>query len=420
MPTSAPGRPDTPVGRCDARQGCRTHRAAARCVRYAVGVPPDPLRALWALHFDGVPECEASAPGRVNLIGEHTDYTEGFVLPAAISLRTHALLRRTAGPVRLVSAQAGEGKPFEVGSRQQAEGWARYAAACARALEDKVGEKPPAVEGVVQSELPVSSGLGSSAALELCLLAGWSLLGGYDLSALDLARIGWEAETRYVGVSCGMMDQLAAALGRRGHAVFLDTRSLEATFCPIPNDLTIAVLDTRKRRALGASAYNQRVAECRRALEAIRRLFPQVAALRDATEETLSSAAEAGLDDVACRRARHVIRENERTLAFRDALAANERAALGALCRASHESLRDDYDVSCPELDAMARAAWNAPGCVSARLTGAGFGGCCVALVNAAQYQEFERSVRSSYDMHGFPAAAYYRTEADDGARAAY
>lgn len=370
---------------------------------------------FWSERFSGEPQVFASAPGRVNLIGEHTDYNEGFVFPAAISRRTCGLFRLAEREVRLISQRLGPSSPFHPESPPRSKGWGRYASAVCSALRDAVGSTPPPMEGVVLSDLPGGSGLSSSAALELCLVSAWNELAGFQLTQAELAEIAWVAETRYVGVQCGRMDQMTSALGQKGHALFMDMRSLEWEAVPLPEELYIGILDTCKPRSLAASSYNVRVQECSRAVEFFADRGADVRSLRDVTTEMLEQA-KGSLDSVAYRRAKHVLSENERAVAFRSALKRRALREVGRLCRESHESLKSDYEVSCPELDAMARAAWNAPGCVGARMTGAGFGGCCVALVIKEHWPEFERSVRASYGMYGFREPSLYPVSPDDGA----
>lgn len=383
--------------------------------RYSPVVLDPSLEAMWREHFSGEPEVFASAPGRVNLIGEHTDYNEGFVFPSAIDRRISALLRKTAGPMNVVSREAGPMAGFSPGEVVTSRNWGRYVAACALRWRDVAGKPPPALEGVVVSTLPAGSGLSSSAALDLCFLSAWNFFQGGRFTAFELAILAAEADNVYVGVRSGVMDQMASALGDRDSALFIDTRSREYSLHKLPNGVAIAVLDTRKPRALAASAYNQRVEECQRAVAGIAKIDASVRSLRDATLDHLSVAE---LDEVCYKRARHVITENARALAFRQALEDGDLRALGTLARESHESLRHDYEVSCPELDAMARAAWNAPGCIAARMTGAGFGGACVALVHSDLLQSFFESVSASYGMYDFREPSLYPVRADRGGTA--
>jgi len=230
------------------------------------------------------------------------------------------------------------------------------------------------------------------------------------LKPRELAEIAWRAENEYVGVKCGKMDQLAVALGEPGAALFIDTRDGSVEPVVIPSDLQLVVLDTRRPRSLAGAAYNQRVEECAEAAVKM-----SVETLRDATLADLDY-----LDGTLLKRARHVITENQRVLDFRKALGAEDRQSLFDLAQASHLSLRDDYEVSCPELDAMAEAAWSAPGCVAARLTGAGFGGCCVALVDRSAYPGFADAVRGRYSGQGFAEPSIFPVEPTAGTSVMY
>lgn len=364
---------------------------------------------LWAARFDGPPTVVSKAPARVNLIGEHTDYNEGYVFPAAIDLAVTVLARAAAEEV-MHSVQV----PDAVDHRGP--GWRRYATACRSALAARGIEAPP-LQAVVTSTVPGSSGLSSSAALELALLCAWNHVGKLNLSPADLAEVAWQAENQFVGVKVGRMDQMASVMGVAGCALLMDMRSLEVVPCPLPDRIQVAILDTRKPRALAASKYNERVAECLRAVLAIS-AFRSIASLRDATLEDLKAARDSGLDEVAFRRARHVVTENRRVLAFRAALEQCDLGSLANLSSESHASLRADYEVTVPELDAMARAARFAPGCIAARMTGAGFGGCCVALIHRGSFEDFRKATTASYGMYGFAAPHVLSVEAARGASA--
>lgn len=392
------------------------------------------LAGVWEKYFNGTPECVVSAPGRVNLIGEHTDYNEGFVLPAAINLRTYVALRRAPGPSRLVSRELGEAPPFflgddsgaeEEGIPSKGEGWIRYAWACGRALQERFGTRIPAVEGVVASEVPLGAGLSSSAALEVALLKAWSQGMSPPLSDLELAEMAWRAENEYVGVRCGRMDQLISALGVEGAGLFIDMRERSSfspsyrgiEVVPLPEGCFLVVLDTGVRRGLAASEYNRRVSECQRVVSFLRERGVGVNSLRDVTGDLLESALREGLDEVAYRRARHVIGENERVLIFKEAIRNSDWDKVKEVCRRSHESLRDDYEVSCAELDAVAETCWEAPGCFGARMTGAGFGGSCVALVWEDELEAFCSFVSAGYRARGFEGLSLRVTRADSGVR---
>jgi len=349
--------------------------------------------SLFERRFGAPPEIVAVAPGRINLIGEHTDYNDGYVCPAAIDRVVAIAARVTPGYCELVSEQLGLGEPFDVNRVEigQVGGWSKHAAGVAWGLLNLGFEDLPNVQALVHSDLPVASGVSSSAALEVGFGWVWNALGRLELEPMELAKLAQTAENRYVGVNCGIMDPVASAMGKSGHALFLDTRSLEIRYAKIPEDLRIVLCDTGMPRSLAASGYNERRFQCELAAKAI-----GVESLRDATLERLQSRQDE-MDGLAYLRAKHVITENARCLGFVDALEGGNRLRIGTLMRASHESLRDDYEVSTPELDAMAEACWHAPGCVGARMTGAGFGGSCVALVEDRSTSEFLSFVRRQY-----------------------
>jgi len=325
-------------------------------------------------YFSDSPTLVVSAPGRVNLIGEHTDYNEGFVFPAAVSLRLYIASRVSSKLTSVVSKEFENVVNFDIRDEKPPKGWARYPWACAQALHKEWNFSVPNIEMAILSEIPRGAGLSSSAALETASLFSWITLMKKEINLEELARAAWLAETKFVGVNCGMMDQLTCAMGRKGNALLIDTRSLQFSYHPLPREITITIMDTRKPRHLATSAYNQRVAECNRAVNALRKLNPGIRSLRDANLELLEEALGYGLDKTAYKRARHVIRENERVFAFAKALESKDFRTLHLLAKESHLSLKEDYEVSCPELDAMAQTAWEAPGCIAARLTGAGFG----------------------------------------------
>jgi galactokinase len=372
------------------------------------------LRTEFEKMFGQPPEVVAVAPGRVNLIGEHTDYNEGFVFPAAIDRQLYVAAAVTEGPTTLHSCELGEGHEFDANAVRPGDtkGWAAYAAGIAWVLRQEHGARPPEIMALVSSDVPIGSGVSSSAAIELAFGVAWNELAGLGLSNIELAKAGQRCENGFIGLQSGIMDQMASAMGRGGHALFLDTRSLEIEYAPIPHGLTIVICDTGKPRALTDSAYNERRAQCEAASVAM-----GVATLRDATLADLE-AQRPVMDPVIYRRAKHVITENARCQDFKKVLDAGDIEAIGVLMRASHESLRDDYEVSSPELDAMAEAAWVAPGCVGARMTGAGFGGACVALVREDLLAQFVQSASVAYTASSSLAGQFLPCKAVDGARA--
>ena len=342
--------------------------------------------------FGSLPDLVLRAPGRVNLIGEHTDYNDGFVLPMAIDRALWiALRRRDDEQIHAYSLDLDSEVTFSLRALQrESTGWAEYLKGVAWALQG-AGYRLRGWEGVVAGDVPVGAGLSSSAALELVTARAFAAVSGLAWEAKTMARLCQRAENRWVGVNCGIMDQMISASGEADHALLIDCRSLETESVPLPPGTAVVVLDTSTRRGLVDSAYNERRAQC----EAAARYFG-VPALRDVTIERFEAEGH-GLDPVARRRARHVVTENERTLQAAAAMQRGDAAELGRLMNASHASLRDDFGVSSRELDAMAACALDEAGCYGARMTGAGFGGCAVALIEAGIAQTFATHVAAGY-----------------------
>ena len=320
------------------------------------------------------------APGRINLIGEHTDYNDGLVLPAAINLEIRVAYVNYPGQVELVGLDDGRSGSFRLPVGRPPDGsWLDYPAGVAHALQ--VGGYPIAgLKGVIATTLPMNAGLSSSAAFELA--SAWALLGEavFAVDPVDLARLAQRAENDYVGVACGLMDQFAAACGRRDAALLLDCRSLEWRAVALPSDVEIVVCDTGSSRRLTDSEYNARRAQCEAAVATIATKHPTVRSLRDVTVAMLDDLRD-DLDPVSERRARHVVAENERVKTTVAALESGDLDTVADAFAASHRSLRDLFEVSSPELDALVEIATSVPGVVASRMTGAGFGGCTVNLV---------------------------------------
>jgi galactokinase len=335
----------------------------------------------------------ATAPGRVNLIGEHTDYNDGFVLPAAIDrFCALAFARNEDGVVRGYSLTEREERSAKLDelSPPGRGSWFDYAAGVLWAHQAR--SIPVAgMDFVVGGDVPIGAGLSSSAAFELAVARAVIELGSAPWNGREEALIAQRAENEFVGMPCGIMDQMAAALSREGSAMLLDCRSLEIEPVPLPRTLLIAVLDTGTRRSLTESGYEERRRSCEEAASAL-----GVSFLRDASVELLERARH-DLPDTSYRRALHVVTENERTREMAVALRDFDRERVGRLMRDSHESLRDLFEVSSPALDRIVEIAWRHPATVGARMTGAGFGGSAVALVEARAAEGFVREVEASY-----------------------
>ncbi|MCS7261395.1 MAG: galactokinase [Anaerolineae bacterium] len=351
------------------------------------------------------------APGRVNLIGEHTDYNDGFVLPMAIDRAVWIALSPLTGPyVTAYSLDFDGMAEFALNDlRHTASGWAEYLKGVAWALQE-AGYPLHGWRGVLSGDVPIGAGLSSSAALEMAVARAFAAVSSWEWKPQEMALLCQRAENQWVGVNCGIMDQMISARGKAGHALLLDCRSLEGTLVPLPPATAVVILDTATRRGLADSAYNERRAQC----EAAARHFG-VPALRDVTLEQFAAKAD-GLDEVTRRRARHVITENARTLQACEAMQRGDAAQLGALMQASHASLRDDFEVSSWELDVMVACAMEHPACYGARMTGAGFGGCAVALVQAEGAQEFAAQIAATYQARTQRVPAVYISQAADGA----
>ncbi|WP_420455660.1 galactokinase [Rubrivirga sp.] len=360
-------------------------------------------RAAHADAFGPGPTWAAYAPGRVNLIGDHTDYTGGWVLPMTIHRGTHAVARaRTDGTVRAVAEGYGTAAPLRlgepVGDRPL---WQRYVLGVAREVAARADGPPGGADVLTTGDMPIGAGLSSSASLAvavgLALAAAWDV----EIGETEMALLAQHVEHVDAGVNCGIMDQVAVRSGRAGHAVLLDCRSLAHRAVPVPTDrAAVVIVDSGVGRSLAGSAYNERRASVERAAEVLAERGvagpdgAPVASLRDVTAADLDAHADA-LGDLLPR-ARHVVTENARAVAAADALAAGDVAEVGRRMAGSHASLRDDYDVSGPELDRLVALA-HAAGSFGSRLTGAGFGGCTVNLVRPDRVEAWTAAVREGY-----------------------
>jgi galactokinase len=351
------------------------------------------------------------APGRVNLIGEHTDYNDGFVMPLAIDRAVWvAFSPRDDAVVEVYSLDFDEVVMFDLaGFENTGSAWAEYVRGVAWVLKaggfDLIGWR-----GVLAGDVPIGAGLSSSAAIELATMRAFAETSGIAWEPAIMARLAQRAENEWVGVNCGIMDQMISAAGEAGHALLIDCRSLQTESVPLPPDTVVIVLDTATRRGLVDSAYNERRSQC----EAVAQVFG-VNALRDVSLADLNERAHE-LDALALRRARHVISENERTIQAADAMRQGDAVTLGQLMNASHDSLRDDFEVSSDALNTMVECARREPGCYGARMTGAGFGGCAVALVRADSAETFAANVSAAYAQATGLTPSLYVCQATDGA----
>ena len=349
------------------------------------------VRRGFADRFGGEPTLLVRSPGRVNLLGEHTDYNQGLVLPMAID-RSVWIAARPRDDERVVvrSLDFNEEGSADLSRLQRGSGWFEYVKGTAWAMAG-AGYRLRGFEGVLAGEIPMGAGLSSSAALEMAAARVFAAVSGVTWDPPVAARLGQAAENGWVGVQCGIMDPLIVAAGRDGQALLIDCRDLATRAVPLPRGALVVVLDTSTRRGLVTSAYNDRRAQCEEAA----RFFGR-ASLRAVSLEELETRWNE-LPDPLRRRARHVITENERTLAAADALASGDKARAGRLMVESHRSLRDDFGVSSDRLDAMVETAREVDGCYGARMTGAGFAGCAVALVEESAAPTFVETVQRRY-----------------------
>lgn len=370
--------------------------------------PQERVQRAFQVRFGAAPRYVVRAPGRVNLIGEHTDYNDGFVLPMAIEHGVWIALRpRHDRQVLIYSLDYEQTVSFSLdGFRHGKKRWGEYIKGVARALQRK-GYALTGWEGVMCGNVPIGAGLSSSAAAEMAAASAFAAAGEINIPPHEMALAGQNAENAWVGVHCGIMDQMVSAAARQGHALFLDCRTLATEDVPMPGGVSVVIMDTSTRRGLVGTAYNERRAQC----EAAAQHFG-VPALRDVSTEMLAQD-RAGLDEVTYRRARHVVTENERVLEAVRAMRQGDATRLGALFTASHISLRDDFEVTNTALNQIVDAALAQPGCLGARMTGAGFGGCAVALVQSDQSEAFSEALKAAYHaLSGYQATTYICTPA--------
>lgn len=363
------------------------------------------------------------SPGRVNLLGEHVDKNDGKVLPAAINRsvklniepREDALLSLNA----LDLNQHVEIDLNQLNKKSDIHGaplpdWAHYPAGVAWSLIQG-GFAVMGADCTFSSDIPIGAGLSSSAAVEVAFAVMWQTMGGWQMDRLTLSQYCQKAEVEYAGVNCGLMDQFACANGIEGHAVLLDTRSLEFKPVPLPKNTSIVIADSKVRRSLVTSAYNDRVADCQTAVSVLRSRYPEIQSLRDVSMSQFESM-KSNMPEAVYRHARHVVGEIERVDQAIQTLEAGDSHSFGKIMYETHASLRDLYEVSCQELDLLVELASKFVGCIGARLTGAGFGGCTVNLVEETSTEAFMNYLATQYEQKTKRKAAVFSTQATRGA----
>jgi galactokinase len=357
------------------------------------------------------------APGRTNLIGEHTDYNDGFVFPAAIDRATWIVIAPRADRVlQIHSEHFNETVEFRIDDTVAAprKHWSDYVRGVAVMLQN-AGFDLAGADMFIRSDVPLGAGLSSSASLEVATAIALSALAGRELPKLEVARLCQSAENEFVGARVGIMDQFVACFGKAGHAIFLDCRTMDHAAVALPNEVRLVVCNTMVKHAIASGEYNSRRGDCEEAVAKLKNVIPNMRALRDVSFSQLQEHARL-LPDVLYRRTRHVVTENARVLAARKSLEDGDLAEFGALMRKSHASLRDDYEVSCQELDVMTNLANNVDGCIGARMTGGGFGGCTINLVHAGQIERFAAQMREGYLHVTGIVPEIYSCAAADGA----
>lgn len=363
------------------------------------------------------------SPGRVNLIGEHTDYNGGHVFPCALTIGTYGAVRkREDRKLRLYSMNFSGTGIWETSLDELTpcpeDRWTNYPKGVLWALQEKGYEVPFGFDLLVYGNIPNGSGLSSSASLEVLIGTIAKKFYGLDMLTMEeIAKIGQYSENHYNGVNCGIMDQFAVAMGKKNHAIYLDTATLEYEYAPLElGDARIVIACSNKKRGLADSAYNTRRSECETALQELQQVV-KVDTLGDLSEEEFEQYKDAIQDPVRVRRARHAVYENQRTRKAAEALRQGDLAEFGRLMNESHVSLRDDYEVTGIELDTLAETAWEQPGVIGSRMTGAGFGGCTVSIVKNDAIDAFIENVGKKYESVIGYAADFYVVEAGDGAR---
>ncbi len=360
------------------------------------------------------------APGRVNMIGEHTDYNGGHVFPCALTIGTYAAVRKRADNKLNFYSMNFKGMGIVESSLDDltpsdAAGWTNYPKGVMWAFAERGMKMDCGLDIVLNGNIPNGSGLSSSASLEV--LTGFYLrdLFGFDVTNIDLAKIGQYSENNFNGMNCGIMDQFASAMGKKDHAIFLDTADLSYEYAPLVLDgAKIIVTNSNVKHSLVNSEYNVRRSECEKALKELQTVVP-ISGLGDLSEEEFEKHKSVITDEVCVKRAKHAVYENQRTIRAVEALKAGNLKLFGELMNASHVSLRDDYQVSCDEIDVLVEEAWKIDGVIGSRITGGGFGGCTVSIVKDEAVDVFKEKVGAAYKERVGKTADFYVVEIGDG-----
>lgn len=361
------------------------------------------------------------SPGRVNLIGEHTDYNGGHVFPCALTMGTYALVRKRGdNKMNFVSLNFNNAEVTTVElpelSYQKKNGWANYLIGVVWAFLGKGYKIDKGFDLAMLGNIPSGAGLSSSASIEVLMGTALKYLYDIDIDMVEIAKIGQTSENQFNGMNCGIMDQFAVAMGKKDNAIFLDTADLSYEYAPLKlKDAKVLITNSHVKHSLVDSAYNDRRNESTAALKALQTKL-NISGLGDLTEEEFEENQYLITDEVQKKRAKHAVYENQRTIKAVNALKNNDIETFGKLMNASHISLRDDYEVSCPEVDKLVEIAWNIPGVIGSRITGGGFGGCTVSIVKNDAIENFRKEVISKYKEATGIDAEIYEAEIGDGA----
>lgn len=362
------------------------------------------------------------APGRVNLIGEHTDYNGGHVFPCALTLGTYGIARkREDNKLRfysvnferlgVIESSLEDLKPYKAAE------WTNYPKGVMWAFEERGYKLPNGLDILLYGNIPNGSGLSSSASLEVLTGVILKDMFGFDVSMTDIALIGQFSENNFNGCNCGIMDQFASAMGKKDNAIFLDTNTLQYEYAPVVlEDAKIVIINSKVKHSLVDSAYNDRRNECETALKELQEVVA-VQTLGDLTEEAFEKHKDAIKSEIRQKRARHAVYENQRTICAVEALKENRIEKFGKLMNESHRSLRDDYEVSCKEIDILVDLAWETEGVIGSRITGGGFGGCTVSIVKNDAVDGFIKNIGEQYLAKVGHEAEFYVVDIGDGAR---